>query len=161
MKFRKKPVVIDAVQWFKHGDHPGVRQISDSDDMYFTGMGGATLINRDSYGVIGTLESPNHLVSPGDYIITGIQGELYPCKPDIFHATYESIEELSTHEQKKAIFKDYKRWTVGVTDDKRVYIQDDDFSYDARLYINGNFSDLDEQIMYANSVADSLNEIDS
>ena len=161
MKFRKKPVVIDAVQWFKHGDHPGVRQISDSDDMYFTGMGGATLINRDSYGVIGTLESPNHLVSPGDYIIRGVKGEFYPCKPDIFHTTYEPVEELSIHEQKKIVFKDYMRWTVDVTDDKRVYIQDDDFSYDARLYINGNFSNLDEQILYANSVADSLNEIDS
>lgn len=161
MKFRKKPVVVDAVQWFKHGDHPEVRQISDGDDVYFTGMGGATLINRDSYGVIGTLESPNHLVSPGDYIIRGVQGEFYPCKPDIFHATYEPVEELSIHEQKKIVFKNYMRWTVDVTDDKRVYIQDDDFSYDARLYINGNFSDLDEQIMYANSVADSLNEIDS
>lgn len=161
MKFRKKPVVVDAVQWFKHGDHPEVRQISDGDDMYFTGMGGATLINRDSYGVIGTLESPNHLVSPGDYIIRGVQGEFYPCKPSIFEATYEPVEELSIHEQKKIVFKNYMRWTVDVTDDKRVYIQDDDFSYDARLYINGNFSDLDEQIMYANSVADSLNEIDS
>lgn len=92
MKFRKKPVVIEATQWFKHGDHPAVRPMAGTDDMYFTGMGGAVLkleVERSAYGVIGTLESPNHLVTPGDWIITGVQGEHYPCKPDIFAATYE------------------------------------------------------------------------
>jgi len=92
MKFRKKPVVIEATQWFKSGDHPDVRDIADTDDLYFTGMGGATLTNRESFGVIGTLESPNHLVQPGDWIITEVQGEVYPCKPDIFEQTYEKVE---------------------------------------------------------------------
>lgn len=80
-KFRKKPVVIDAVQWFKDGDHHAV------------------LIDRctcgpnegcDSCGkpYIETLEG-NHRVTPGDYIITGVKGEHYPCKPDIFEQTYE------------------------------------------------------------------------
>lgn len=90
MKFRKKPVVIEATQWFKNGDHPEVRAISDSDDLFFTGMGGATIVNREQFGVIGTLESPNHLVSPGDWIITGVQGEHYACKPDVFAMTYEA-----------------------------------------------------------------------
>jgi acyl carrier protein len=93
MQFRKKPVVIEATQWHKQGDHPQVRPIAPSDDLFFTGMGGATLTNREQYGVIGTLESPNHLVSPGDWIITGVQGERYPCKPDIFAATYEAVEQ--------------------------------------------------------------------
>lgn len=88
-KFRKKPVVIEAAQWFKHGDHPAVRVIAPTDDLFFTGMGGATLTDREKHGVLGTLESPNHLVTPGDWIITGVQGEMYPCKPDIFAATYE------------------------------------------------------------------------
>ena len=88
-KFRKKPVVIDATQWHKNGDHAEVRLIAPSDDLFFTGMGGATLADREKYGVIGTLESPSHLVSPGDWIITGVAGEHYPCKPDIFAATYE------------------------------------------------------------------------
>jgi hypothetical protein len=87
--FRKKPVVIEAVQWNGHGDHEEVRRIAPTDDLYFTGMGGTTLVNRDSYGVIGTLESPGHLVSPGDWIIRGVQGELYACKPDVFAMTYE------------------------------------------------------------------------
>ena len=88
LRFTKKPVTITASQWFKSGDHPAVRDISDSDDLFFTGMGGATLVEREKFGVIGTLESPNHLVSPGDWIITGVKGEHYPCKPDIFEATY-------------------------------------------------------------------------
>lgn len=94
-KFRKKPVVVDVVQWFRDGDHPEVRPLVDSDDIYFTGMGGAKLTNRERFGVIGTLESPNHLVCPGDWIIKGVKGEHYPCKPDVFEATYEAVTEAS------------------------------------------------------------------
>lgn len=72
MKFRKKPVVIEATQWFKDGDHPMV--ISDE--------------NEGPY--IHTLEGA-HRVSPGDWIITGIKGEHYPCKPDIFALTYDTL----------------------------------------------------------------------
>jgi len=74
-KFKKKPVVIEATQWFKHGDHPKV-----------------TIMPRGSesvaYGWVHTLEG-GHIVTPGDWIITGVKGEHYPCKPDIFEATYE------------------------------------------------------------------------
>jgi len=76
MKYRKKPVVIEATQWFKHGDHPMVQ--SNSPD--------------SKTGWIATLEG-GYIVSPGDYIIKGVKGEHYPCKPDIFHATYEKVEE--------------------------------------------------------------------
>jgi hypothetical protein len=76
MKFRKKPVVIDATQWFKMGDHPEVRPLYDS-----TGK-----------GWVSTLEG-GHEVTPGDWIITGVKGEHYPCKPDIFEATYERVED--------------------------------------------------------------------
>jgi hypothetical protein len=68
MKYRKKPVVIEATQWFKMGDHPAVTDI----------------------GLIGTLEGVMQ-VSPGDFIITGVRGEHYPCKPDIFALTYEEV----------------------------------------------------------------------
>jgi hypothetical protein len=78
MKFRKKPVVIEATQWFKNGDHP----------MVYTKHGSAS----DLWGYIKTLEG-EHIVTPGDWIITGIKGEHYPCKPDIFAATYEPVEE--------------------------------------------------------------------
>ena len=71
MKFRKKPVVIEATQWFEMGDHPAVQD-------------GLTTIQP----VIKTLEGYMY-VSPGDWIITGVKGEHYPCKPDIFEMTYE------------------------------------------------------------------------
>lgn len=73
MKFRKKPVVIEATQWFKNGDHPEV------------------WIDHNGTAFIPTLEGV-HIVTPGDWIITGVKGEHYPCKPDIFEATYERAE---------------------------------------------------------------------
>ena len=78
MKFRKKPVVIEATQWFKDGDHPAVRPSP------FTQA-------TKRLGVIDTLEG-EHVVTPGDWIITGVKGEHYPCKPDIFEMTYEAAE---------------------------------------------------------------------
>ena len=77
-KFRKKPVVIEATQWFKDGDHPAVRPSR------FTQV-------TKRVGVIDTLEG-EMTVTPGDWIITGVKGEHYPCKPDIFEATYEAVE---------------------------------------------------------------------
>ena len=88
MKFRKKPVIIEATQWFKMGDHPAVverriyRPIPIS-----PGISYATKVP-----IVKTLEG-EHIVTPGDWIITGIKGEHYPCKPDIFAATYEPVEE--------------------------------------------------------------------
>jgi hypothetical protein len=79
MKYRKKPIVIEATQWFQHGDHPKVK-------IFFDGPGDMTL------GRISTLEG-DLIVTHGDYIITGVKGEDYPCKPDIFEATYEKVEE--------------------------------------------------------------------
>ena len=102
LRFTKKPVTIVASQWFKSGDHPAVRDISDSDELFFTGMCGATLVEREKFGVVGTLESPNHLVTPGDWIITGVQGEHYPCKPDIFEATYTPETKLQPNTQPEA-----------------------------------------------------------
>ena len=77
-KYRKKPVVIEATQWFKDGDHPAVTHS----------------IHR-GWGKVATLEG-DMTVMPGDWIITGIKGEHYPCKPDIFEATYEPAGNVST-----------------------------------------------------------------
>ena len=77
MKFRKKPVVIDADQ-FNSNDQPWPKGVYESTESP-TGF------------AIGTLEG-RHEVTPGDWIITGIQGEKYSCKPDIFEATYEAVE---------------------------------------------------------------------
>ena len=94
MKYRKKPVVVDAVQWFKHGDNPAVELFIDENHLVNTGAiceglesCGGLLID---HGSIKTLEGW-HIVCPNDWIITGIKGEKYPCKPDIFELTYEKV----------------------------------------------------------------------
>jgi hypothetical protein len=95
MKFRKKPVVIEAVQFNQPADHPAVKPA------YFDQDGKIRWVQGDDPGVnvfacrqgfyIPTLEG-GHEVTPGDWIIKGVQNELYPCKPDIFEATYEPVE---------------------------------------------------------------------
>jgi hypothetical protein len=74
-KYIKKPVVIEATQWFQPGDHPAVVHVQ----------------NRYC---ISTLEG-DMTVTPGDWIITGVLGEVYPCKPDIFSMTYNPHYETS------------------------------------------------------------------
>lgn len=80
--YRKKPVVIEATQWFKHGDHP---------DVLFAPLQVLPEFQVGHQGWIQTLEG-GHVVTPGDWIITGVKGEHYPCKPDIFEMTYEKVE---------------------------------------------------------------------
>jgi hypothetical protein len=95
MKFRKKPVVIEAVQWFKDGDHEKVRRTGFNEIYMLLGTAGcsreAPYWTAEAMGVIDTLEG-QHVVVPGDWIITGMKGEHYPCKPDIFEMTYETAE---------------------------------------------------------------------
>jgi hypothetical protein len=89
MKFRKKPVVIEATQWFKHGDHPKVYPATTGDaETWYADLVG---VKTKDLGMIDTLEG-EHYVTPGDWIITGVKGEHYPCKPDIFAMTYEVAE---------------------------------------------------------------------
>ena len=80
MKYRKKPIVIEAEQWFPGKEIEGVyRNISDNISLKF------------DYAWIDTLECKMK-VFPGDWIIRGIENELYPCKDSIFKKTYEKIE---------------------------------------------------------------------
>ena len=106
MRYRKKPVVIDATQWWKNGDHPddnshpigeiGSGELSEgrvvrrfrSPDIPGEQECSKCGKPMHGHGWIDTLED-GHNACPGDWIITGIQGERYPCKPDIFKATYE------------------------------------------------------------------------
>jgi len=87
MKFRKKPVVIEATQWFKMGDHPMVYEVMGKPKEI---NGWIRIVPTGKYA-IKTLEG-HHIVSSGDWIITGVKGEHYPCKPDIFEMTYEVAE---------------------------------------------------------------------
>ena len=80
MKYRKKPVVIEAIQFNGR---------NSADIHEFCGDKVREPVGKD-YLEIETLEGI-HIVSPGDYIIKGIKGEFYPCKPDIFEMTYEPV----------------------------------------------------------------------
>lgn len=87
-KFRKKPVVIEAIKFDCDGDMPDVElHIIDSDsDSPCIECGHPW----HKHGNVKTLEG-YHIACPGDWIIRGIKGEHYPCKPDIFDLTYERI----------------------------------------------------------------------
>lgn len=78
-KFRKKPVVIEAVQW----TGKNLNEIFS-----FTDSEAITNDFLENYLEIETLEGVMK-ASKGDWIIKGVKGEFYPCKPDIFEATYE------------------------------------------------------------------------
>ena len=88
-KYRKKPVVIEAVQ-FKSGECG--KQISDIQK--FVGTENMDYDPEKNKFFIETPEGRLH-ISEGDYIIKGVEGEFYPCKPDIFHQTYEKVEEAN------------------------------------------------------------------
>ncbi len=82
-KFRKKPVVIDAVQ-YRGGEHHS--------ELAADVVAGRVRYPEDGTLLIATLEGAM-CARPGDWIIRGVKGELYPCKPDIFEATYEAVIE--------------------------------------------------------------------
>ena len=93
-KYRKKPVVIEAMQWtgFNLEEIKGFvgncleHEINDC--AYSAGVSVPPKVHM----IIKTLEG-QHIASVGDYIIKGVNGEFYPCKPDIFEKTYEFVEE--------------------------------------------------------------------
>lgn len=110
-RYTKKPVTIEASQWFKEGDHDGVGlfryppinpitgAISASEKAILMGqMKHSEVPERfrrdschalmDDHGIIDTLEG-EHVVCPGDWIIRGVVGELYSCKPDVFEMSYD------------------------------------------------------------------------
>lgn len=93
MKFRKKPVVIEAEQYIPGKISSFLEQAKlipiDSDtDWECTGCGNKASKHMNC----PTLEGW-HIVCPEDFIIKGVNGEFYPCKPDIFAKTYEKVED--------------------------------------------------------------------
>ncbi len=88
MKFRKKPVVIEAVQVPMDEHHISGHMLVWR-LFIFSGFEGFSVTADKGYD-IQTLEGVMH-ASPGDWIIKGVKGEFYPCKPDIFDATYEQV----------------------------------------------------------------------
>lgn len=88
MKFRKKPVVIEAVRWLGH-NLDEVKAFSPGGDCYWNGS--LPVAPESGVLIVRTLEG-QLAASFGDWIIRGVNGEFYPCKPDIFAKTYEVVE---------------------------------------------------------------------
>lgn len=99
-KFRKKPVVVEAVQILDIGrtevaGNPGLvlhLERQERPEWLDEGFGEGSVVLRDDPPevAISTLEGVM-VARTGDFIIQGVKGELYPCKPDIFSATYEEV----------------------------------------------------------------------
>jgi len=81
-KFRKRPIVVEAIVW--DGRNETFIEINKATDRTVVAVGDILYIH--------TLEGM-HKAQIGDYIIKGVEGELYPCKPGIFRKTYEEVED--------------------------------------------------------------------
>lgn len=93
-KYRKKPVVVEAIQW-TGSNLEEIRNFVGSDliEEYVEFFDIKRTLNKMLVDIaIDTLEGTMR-VDYGDYIIKGVQGEFYPCKPDIFEQTYEEVIE--------------------------------------------------------------------
>ena len=85
-KYRKKPIIVEAVQW-KIKNYKEIEEFAKD----------SVSLTRDGL-IVETLESDRnartrHVATKGDWIIKGIKGEFYPCKPDIFKKTYDEVKE--------------------------------------------------------------------
>ena len=158
-KYRKKPVVVEAIQWNvpdENGkvklakdckDHPKVRPTSYLEVSEMLGTAGCS--QEQPYwdwsvmGVIDTLEG-KHIVRPGDYIIKGVKGEFYPCKPDIFEMTYEKADSKNlNHRSKESI--QFIAETAGVDEETVVKVlqaEDEYISYILKV-ISGGKSEVE------------------
>ena len=103
--YRKKPIIIEArqfptdatsaeahaiYQWVEKNTLGSFEPLAVIEGREPWPESGVTIDPRDGRMVIATLEG-GHLVTPGDFIIRGVQGEFYPCRSDIFEATYERV----------------------------------------------------------------------
>lgn len=96
MKYRKIPVVVDAIKWTGENQREMFDFLTNYEktDDYMSAFGEHFIIDHNAVKgglVIKTLEG-EHIASIGDYIIRGVAGEFYPCKPEIFEKTYERAE---------------------------------------------------------------------
>jgi hypothetical protein len=84
MKYRKKPVVVEAFQWKGHG-------FVKFPEWWERAVQSGEVFSQGKKAFIETLEG-RMTATPSDYIIQGVNGEIYPCKADIFEKTYEAAE---------------------------------------------------------------------
>ena len=100
MKYRKRPVIIDAIQWTGPSQVVELERFIEERSCL-----GSLEYDADTAGIpdpetgadwgrlsVDTLESNEHVATPGDWLIRGVKGELYFCKPDVFASTYEPVD---------------------------------------------------------------------
>ncbi len=94
--FVKKPVKVQAKQWFNYSDIPHIVKSYLEIDQKKIGKSDKVCNNCGlemcKHGFVETFEGL-HIVCPGDWIVKGIKGKYYPVKPDIFYATYEKVKK--------------------------------------------------------------------
>ena len=92
MKYRKKPVVIEAVQWT--GINLEEIKAFVGKDLQYDIIDTAWEVGKGAPHILMTVHTleGDHECTKGDFIIKGVKGEFYPCKPDIFEKTYEAVE---------------------------------------------------------------------
>ena len=102
MKYRKKPVVINAIQF--DGTATSAVEVFEQFDIPKAVFRPIITFDMGAHFVEGTITIPTlegeMIASAGDWIIKGIEGEYYPCKPEIFAKTYEAVEDMSPPIQK-------------------------------------------------------------
>lgn len=82
MFYKKKPVIVEAIQWTGENEQQIFKWMSSHNKHDYCMANG--------HMIIKTLEG-DHIANIGDFIIRGVHGEYYPCKPDIFQKTYEHV----------------------------------------------------------------------
>lgn len=98
-KYRKKPVIVEAIVWTGNN-------IDEIKELAKNAVEHIIFVDNNLY--IETLEG-NMNVSIGDYIIKGIAGEFYPCKPDIFKETYETVSMVSDNDKTTVPMSEYRK----------------------------------------------------
>ena len=98
-KYRKKPVIVEAVIWTGNN-------IDEVKELAKNAVENIIFVNNNLY--IETLEGRMN-VSVGDYVIKGIAGEFYPCKPDIFKETYETVSMVSDNDKTTVPMSEYRK----------------------------------------------------
>ena len=91
MEYRKKPVVIEAFQFYVDNIPDWFMDAVSNDEVILYNCDHKRYTIDEAYCRIHTLEGW-HWCNGGDYVIKGIKGELYPCKADIFNQTYEEVK---------------------------------------------------------------------
>ena len=98
-KYRKKPVIVEAVIWTGNN-------IDEVKELAKNAVEHIIFVDNNLY--IETLEGRMN-VSVGDYVIKGIAGEFYPCKPDIFKETYETVSMVSDNDKTTVSMSEYRK----------------------------------------------------